>query len=269
MLTQTRRRDRARACTGDALIEGRRAERILAIRDRKQRHLEMKALGREVLEGVVAPARVHQVTRDHRVHRQTAEVGARPAERAPRGLGVVRDLLNGVVLEEPCDRGGHAFRRRHVPRTLPGRETDADQRRMAPREVGIGVNGYRADRTELARDGIRVEIRDERRLDRRRHHRGRLEPELQLTAPHRAGERRRRRRCGQVLVGGRKPRDQASELEVAEELEHARPVVGAAPRAIELEGHRQIGDDRRELSAFVDLVLVGGERLAEPGRVSR
>ena len=59
LLTQTRRRDRARACTGDALIEGRRAERVLAIRDRKQRHLEMKALGREVLEGVVAPARVH------------------------------------------------------------------------------------------------------------------------------------------------------------------------------------------------------------------
>src|SRR4029077_9890077 len=104
---------------------------------------------------------------------------------------------------------------------------------------------------------------DERRVDgRRRCWRG-FETELQLTAPRNKRRGRDRRRRRGVLIRRREPRHETAELEVAEQLEHGGAVVCRSARALELERHREIGDDGGELAASEDLILVRRERFAE------
>ena len=266
-VAEPRRGDGAGATPRDTLLQGRCAVRVLAVSRGQRGDLELQALRREILERVVTAARVHEVARDHRVHDQAGEVGPGATERPARGLRVVDGLGDGFILEDLRDRPGHAIGGRQIPRALAGGERDTDEQRMAPRHVDVGMDRDRADPTHRLRDGVRVDVFDERGLDRRRGRDRRGEPELELSGAT-AARRERRGRRGEILIRGRQPRHEASELEVAEELEDTCAVVGAPARALGLERHRQVGDDRRELAAVEDLIPVGGERLAKARRVT-
>ena len=99
LLAELRGRDRAGARAREPLVESRRSVGILAVGHREHRDLELETLRRQVLEPVIAPARVHEVARDHRVHHEPAEVRAAPPQRAPRGLRVVRRLRDRLVAQ--------------------------------------------------------------------------------------------------------------------------------------------------------------------------
>ena len=90
---------------------------------------------------------------------------------------------------------------------------------------------------EFLNDLIRVDIGDERGVDRWRGAGCGLETELHLPATHhdRGGRGRRRRR--EVLVRRRQPGHEAPELEVAEKLEHGGAVIGGSARALKLQRH--------------------------------
>ena len=138
---------------------------------------------------------------------------------------------------------------------------------MAPGCIYVGMDREAARSAQHVRDLVRIDVRDQCRLHGRRDCRRRLEAELHLSSARDRRHGRCRRRCSQVLIRRRQPRYEAAELELAKELEYGRAVVGGAPGALELERHRELGDDRRHFAAPVDLLLVRGERLAEPRRI--
>ena len=133
---------------------------------------------------------------------------------------------------------------------------------MATGGVHVRVDGECTRVAQLGRDLVRVDIGDERGLDWRRDGGRRFEAELHL--PSARHERRGRGwgRCGEVLVGRRQSGHEAPELQVPEELEHGGTVVRRPASALELERHREVGDDRRELATAQHLILVRGERFA-------
>src|SRR2546427_7117047 len=133
---------------------------------------------------------------------------------------------------------------------------------VASRRVDVRVDRDGPYGAKLARPLVRVDRRDEGGLDRRGDRGRRLEPERQLASvggrwPRAPGRRR------QIPVGGREAWDKTPELEVAEELEHARAVVAGTARLLEVEPHRQVGHDPRELAAVEHLRLVRLDRLAQ------
>src|SRR2546428_7349281 len=139
---------------------------------------------------------------------------------------------------------------------------------MTSRRVDVRVDRDGPYGAKLARHRVRVDVRDERGLDRRGDRGRRLQPERQLASvggrwPPAPGRRR------QIPVGGREAGEKTPELEVAEELEHARAVVAGTARLLEVEPHRQVGHDPRELAAVEHLRLVRLERVAPAPREAR
>ena len=122
---ELRRGDRSRARAREPLLGRRDPVRILAVRHGKDGDLELQPLRGEILQRVITAARVHEVGREHRVHRHAAQLGTGTSERAARGLRVVRDLGDGVIREERRDRRGDAGRRRDVPRLVARRQAEA------------------------------------------------------------------------------------------------------------------------------------------------
>jgi hypothetical protein len=133
---------------------------------------------------------------------------------------------------------------------------------VAARDIHVGVHGERTGSAQLRRDAVRVDVGNERGLDGRSHCGCRFESELHL--PTTRHERPAGGRCGcsEVLIGRRQPRHEAPELQLAEQLEDGGTVVCGPAGALELERHREIGDDRGELAAAQHLIFVRGERLA-------
>jgi len=85
---------------------------------------------------------------------------------------------------------------------------------------------------------------------------------------HRIGGEERQRRSGRgcrggIPVGRGEARDEAAELEVAEQLDDRGAVVGAAAGAVEVERDREIGDDPRHLAAVEHLLVVRLDRRAQ------
>ena len=126
LFAQPRRGHRSGAGSGQTLVERRCPIRILSIGNEQRRDLELQTLRSEVLQRVIAAARVHQVARDHRVHRDPGDVGAGAPYGTPCSLRVVRGLADPLVEQHRRDRAGNAVRRGHVPSALAGRKAEAD-----------------------------------------------------------------------------------------------------------------------------------------------
>ena len=122
----------------------------------------------------------------------------------------------------------------------------------------------RAGLASQLHDVLRFGRPDERRVDRRRLRRRGIEAERELS-------RTRHRRCGrhEVRVRGRQARDEAAELEIAEEIEDRGAVVPAPARPVDLEPHREVSDDRRHLAALEDLLPVRLEPFPQLRREAR
>ncbi len=105
---------------------------------------------------------------------------------------------------------------------------------------------------------------EQRRVHRRGDRRGRLETERKL-----AGSRGDGTGCREIRVGRRQARDQRAELQVSEQVEDGGAVVAAPLRAVDLELHRKVRDDRCHDAALEDLLPARGERFAQLGRESR
>ena len=130
LFAEPSRRDSAGARAHESLVERRRPIRVLPIGHRQDGHFQLQPLRREVLQSVIATAGVHEIARDHRVHRKTGDVRPGAAQRAAGRLRVVRGLGNALVPQYRGDRAWDTVGCRHVPRPLARGEAEADEQRV-------------------------------------------------------------------------------------------------------------------------------------------
>jgi len=268
------RGDGGRAGPGEPLVERRPEILVLPVGRRECRHLEVQPLGREVVKEVLASARVHEIGRDDGVHLDAQQIGAGAAQRAPSGLRVVHELPDARVSEQLDDRRGDGLADGEIAGRLPDGEPETEQARR-PLRVDIGEHRDPASFARPLEVAGRVEVDEQRHLDRCGDRAGQSERQLaaagdlcRLRGLDRE-QRGRRRGRGGVAIGGRKARDEAAELEVAEELDHRRSVVRAAAGALDVERHRHVRDDARHLTAVEDLLVARLERRAQLRRERR